>query len=94
MRFELTELSEAELALQAEVRAFLADELPRGSFEPGLGMGAPRDPAFSRKLAARGWIGMALPSSYGGHDRTAVERFVVTEELLRWGAPVGFHWQQ
>src|SRR4051794_38802426 len=87
-----TELSEAELALQAEVRAFLAAELPRGSFEPGLGMAAPRDQAFSRKLAERGWLGMALPERYGGADRTAVDRFVVVEELLRWGAPVGYHW--
>jgi alkylation response protein AidB-like acyl-CoA dehydrogenase len=35
---------------------------------------------------------MALPRRYGGGDRSAVERFVVVEELLRWGAPVGHHW--
>jgi alkylation response protein AidB-like acyl-CoA dehydrogenase len=87
-----TELTEAELALQAEVRAFLADELPRGSFVPGLGMAGPRDQAFSRKLAERGWLGMALPTRYGGGDRSAVDRFLVVEELLRWGAPVGYHW--
>jgi alkylation response protein AidB-like acyl-CoA dehydrogenase len=55
-------------------------------------MGAPRDRAFSAKLGRRGWLGMALPARYGGHDRSAVERFVVSEELLRWGAPVGHHW--
>ena len=92
MRFEPTELTDAELALQREVREFLATELPPGTFPPGLGMDAGRDPAFSRKLAGRGWVGMALPGRYGGHDRTAVERFVVVEELLRWGAPVGHHW--
>ena len=92
LRFGLTELSESELALQSEVREFLAGELPRGTFTPGLGMASPRDPEFSRRLAARGWIGMALPKAYGGGDRSAVERFVVVEELLRWGAPVGFHW--
>ena len=92
MRFEPTELTTDELALQAEVRAFLASELPPGRFEPGLGMGANRDPAFSKALAARGWVGMALPARYGGRDRSAVDRFVVVEELLRWGAPVGYHW--
>src|SRR6476620_5699183 len=92
MKFEPTELTTEELELQAEVRAFLASELPRGTFEPGLGMGASRDPAFSKALAARGWVGMALPARYGGRDRTAVDRFVVVEELLRWGAPVGHHW--
>jgi alkylation response protein AidB-like acyl-CoA dehydrogenase len=92
LRFGFTELSAPELALQAEVREFLAQELPRGTFTPGLGMASPRDREFSRKLAERGWIGMALPTEYGGGDRSAVERFVVVEELLRWGAPVGFHW--
>ena len=92
MLFAPADLTEEELELQSEVRAFLAQELPRGTFTPGLGMGAPRDRAFSAKLARRGWLGMALPARYGGHDRSAVDRFVVTEELLRWGAPVGHHW--
>src|SRR5579859_907496 len=92
MRFAFQEPSAGELALAVEVREFLARELPRGGFAPGLGMAAPRDPSFSRRLAERGWVGMALPAVYGGGDRSAVERFVVVEELLRWGAPVGFHW--
>jgi len=87
-----TELTPAERALQREVRAFLAEELPYGSFEPGLGMNGAKDPSFSKKLGARGWLGMALPKRYGGHDRSAVDRFIVAEELLRWGAPVGHHW--
>jgi alkylation response protein AidB-like acyl-CoA dehydrogenase len=90
--FGPADLTDEELELQREVRAFLATELPRGTFAPGMGMAAPRDPGFSAKLAQRGWIGMALPSRYGGHDRSAVDRFVVSEELLRWGAPVGHHW--
>jgi alkylation response protein AidB-like acyl-CoA dehydrogenase len=87
-----TELTADEQALQREVRGFLAEVLPRGSFEPGLGMAGAKDPAFSAKLGARGWLGMALPTAYGGHDRGAVDRFIVTEELLRWGAPLGHHW--
>jgi alkylation response protein AidB-like acyl-CoA dehydrogenase len=35
---------------------------------------------------------MALPKTYGGGGRSVVERFLVVEELLRWGAPVGYHW--
>jgi alkylation response protein AidB-like acyl-CoA dehydrogenase len=92
LRFAFTELTEDELELQAEVREFLSDELPRGAYAPGLGMAGPRDPAFSRRLAERGWLGMALPRRYGGAERSAVERFVVVEELLRRGAPVSYHW--
>ena len=92
MRFTPTELTGDELALQQEVRAFLAHELSPGSHEPGLGMSARHDKAFSKKMAERGWVGMALPTAWGGSDRSAVDRFIVVEEMLRWGAPVGYHW--
>ncbi|MFC5186268.1 acyl-CoA dehydrogenase family protein [Actinomadura harenae] len=75
--------------LRAEVRAFLA----AAEFEPRCDAwltGA--DPGFSRELGARGWLGMTLPAEYGGRARTALERFVVVEELLAAGAPVGAHW--
>ena len=92
MRFTPTELTDSELALQAEVREFLAAELPPGSHEPCLGMAARKDKEFSRKMAERGWVGMALPTEWGGSNRKAVDRFIVVEEMLRWGAPVGHHW--
>src|SRR5271155_175029 len=92
LSFPPTDLDERERLLQREVRAFLAEQLPPGSYDRGLGMSARHDREFSKKLAARGWIGMALPAKYGGQDRSAMDRFVVVEELLRWGAPVGYHW--
>ncbi len=90
MQFRPTTLSRAEEDLRSEVRAFLAAELPP-DHRPGLGMGAAHDPEFSKRLAARGWVGMAIPPEYGGRGRTAVDRFIVTEELLAAGAPVGAH---
>jgi alkylation response protein AidB-like acyl-CoA dehydrogenase len=86
------ELTAAELDLGGRVRAFLSEKLPPGTFEPGLGMSSQVDPAFSTLLAQRGWVGMAVPERYGGRAATAVDRFVVVEELLRWGAPVSHHW--
>ncbi|AXI76155.1 acyl-CoA dehydrogenase family protein [Peterkaempfera bronchialis] len=75
--------------LRAEVRSLVAgwDFVPRSdawlrSF----------DPAFSRELASRGLVAMTYPVAYGGAGRTNVERLVVTEELLRAGAPVAAHW--
>jgi acyl-CoA dehydrogenase len=35
---------------------------------------------------------MTLPRRYGGAERSYVERYVVTEELLRASAPVAAHW--
>ena len=49
MRFTPTELTEAELRLQQEVREFLTEELPPGSHEPCLGMAARKDKDFSLK---------------------------------------------
>jgi 3-oxocholest-4-en-26-oyl-CoA dehydrogenase alpha subunit len=92
VRFAGTELTPQELSLQAEVRAFLEAELGDPGRRPGLGMNGAASREFSRKLGARGWLGMALPKRYGGSERGAVDRFVVTEELLRFGAPVGHHW--
>jgi alkylation response protein AidB-like acyl-CoA dehydrogenase len=35
---------------------------------------------------------MTWPKRYGGHERTFLERYVVLEEMLAAGAPVGAHW--
>jgi len=90
--FEYTVLTPSEEALRDEVREFLRTELPPGSYEPDLGMSATHSPEFSKKMAARGWVGMSVPRRYGGPERTAVDRFIVVEEMLRSGAPVGAHW--
>lgn len=79
-------------ALRDEVRAFLAQEMPHCTAlqraESWLGY----DAAFSRKMAERGWIGMTWPRQYGGGERSTLERYVVLEEMLAAGAPVGAHW--
>ena len=35
---------------------------------------------------------MTWPKKYGGHERSFAERYVVIEEMLVAGAPVGAHW--
>lgn len=93
--FELpiVELPKEAEDLRKEVREFLESELKAGSFEPkcdswlgGL------SPEFSKKIGERGWLGMTWPKEYGGQERSNLERFVVTEELLAYGAPVAAHW--
>lgn len=82
-----------QAALRAEVRAFAAAD-PAVAARPFAEDGwiAGFDPAFSRRLAARGWIGMTWPKQYGGRERSYLERLIVTEELLLAGAPVAAHW--
>ena len=45
-----------------------------------------------RPLGARGWIGYTWPRRYGGQEGSYLERLIITEELLRAGAPVAAHW--
>jgi alkylation response protein AidB-like acyl-CoA dehydrogenase len=85
--------SEAAEQVRADVREFLAAELAAGTFETHVDTWLSGvDPAFSKKLGDRGWLGMTWPKQYGGHERTAMERYAVTEELLAAGAPVAAHW--
>ena len=79
--------------LRLQVRQFVAEQQRAGR----IGRHADCwltgwDEDFTRALAARGWLGMTVPVEYGGHGRSHQERFVVTEELLAAGAPVGAHW--
>ncbi|MGX7727931.1 acyl-CoA dehydrogenase family protein [Rhodococcus sp. 2H158] len=79
--------------LRHRVRAFLREEISEGRITPHCDQWlAGWDPDFSRRLAERGWIGMAFPAEYGGSAEGALARFVVTEELLAAGAPVAAHW--
>jgi hypothetical protein len=91
-RFEPVKLPPAAEAVRGEVRAFLAEEVARGAFTPSKNSWSSFDAAFSRKCGERGYIGMVWPKKYGGHERTALERYVMTEEMLAGGAPVGGHW--
>jgi acyl-CoA dehydrogenase len=78
--------------LRAEVRAFLAEAMVDIPPAKRTRNWSGASPEFSRKMAARGWIGMTWPKRYGGHERSALERYVVLEEMLAAGAPVGAHW--
>ena len=91
-RFELLALPPEAEAFRDEVRAFIRAEMgDRASVRRARSWGG-HDPEFSRKLGARGWIGLTWPKRYGGQERSFLERYVLLEELLAAGAPAGAHW--
>lgn len=79
-------------ALRAEVRAFLQDAVKDIPAHIRAKSWSGYDPVLSRKLGEKGWIGMTLPKAYGGGERSAFARYVLVEECLNFGAPVGSHW--
>ena len=91
-RFEPTELPPETAAVRAEVRAFLAKNLADypAAMRSRSWLGIDMD--FSRKMGQAGFLGMTFPKEYGGHGKTAFERYVMLEEVLAAGAPVGGHW--
>ncbi len=87
------ELPDRAAALRADVRAFLAEERAAGRWHPRADVWLSGwDERFSKELARRGWLGMTIPTEYGGHGASPLDRYVVTEELLAAGAPVAAHW--
>ncbi|MEN3975605.1 acyl-CoA dehydrogenase family protein [Emcibacter sp. SYSU 3D8] len=79
-------------AMRAEVRAFLQKDYADGGFGRGQEAMARYDVEFSRRWGQAGFIGITWPKKYGGRGLTFLDRYVVTEEALAAGAPVGAHW--
>ena len=79
-------------ALREEVRAFAKEHMTRYSRVDRAHNWAGRDPAFSKKMGEKGWLGMTWPTELGGGGKSMLERYVMLEELLAVGAPMGAHW--
>lgn len=79
-------------AWRDEVRAFLDEELP-----PDMAFDHEFDEdderwafalEFTRKVGAKGWIGLTWPVEYGGLGRSPTERFIMGEEFIYRDAPL------
>ena len=90
MDFEFTKEQES---FRQEVRGFLEDEIKKGTFKPmcdGWIQGFSWE--FTKKVAAKGWLGITWPKEYGGLGRSHIDRLILTTEMLRYGAPTACHW--
>jgi alkylation response protein AidB-like acyl-CoA dehydrogenase len=92
LRFEPYDLPGSLTPFRREVRAFLTEKCKEYSAVHQSNTWDAYDKEFSLALGAQGWLGMTLPTEYGGHGRTPLERYVVVEELLAAGAPSAHHW--
>jgi acyl-CoA dehydrogenase len=85
--------SEAD-AYRAEVRDWLAANwdhtYPPESYQWPVNHRKARQD-FSRKLGAKGWLGITWPKAYGGQERSAFEHLVFEEEMAYAEAPTTFH---
>jgi len=82
------DLSDSERGFQAEVRAWLAANVPQTrlpSMDTAEGFEAHR--TWEAKLAEARWSVVSWPSEYGGRDASLVEWVIFEEEYYRAGAP-------
>ena len=92
IEFDSIELPPETETIRAQVREFLAREIEAGTFVPGTkGQGGGHSAEISLKCGEAGFIGMTWSKAYGGHERSFLDRFVVTEEMLAAGAPCRIH---
>lgn len=78
--------------LREGVRSFLEQELAAESFAARSNQWVEGfSQEFSRKVAQRAWIGMTWPREYGGQGRSYIDRAILMEEMLRYQAPIGYH---
>lgn len=83
------ELSESELAFQAEARAWLAENVPAEplpSLDTAEGFELHRQ--WEARLAAARWSVVSWPEEYHGRGASLVEWIIFEEEYYRAGAPL------
>lgn len=85
--------TEEQKKFRQEVRDFLEEEIRKGYWEPTADSWIQSfNLEFTKKVAQKGWIGLTWPKEYGGQGRSYMDRLILTEEMLRYGAPAACHW--
>lgn len=84
------ELSDASLALRAELRAYFAATI-NDEDRAALAEQTEGGPVFDRvlrQMGADGWLGLGFPTEYGGRGEDPEALYVFYDEALRAGAPL------
>ncbi len=88
------QFSSEEQGFRFEMRQFVKDNLPteiKGVTEMTSEL-APLERAFCRKMAEKGWFGLAFPKEYGGRGENPVpmNEYIMNAELRMLKAPTSF----
>jgi alkylation response protein AidB-like acyl-CoA dehydrogenase len=82
-------LSASQQEFEESVRAFLTAEVPTAELEEPVALLNEHSVPIYAKLAGRGWLGMNIPSQYGGQGRGAVELAIFRDWTSYARAPLG-----
>lgn len=81
------EPTEEQAAFRAEVRGWLADNVPTDLPSPGTPEGFEAHRGWERRLSAAGYAAIQWPEDYGGRGASPVEQAIFEEEYLLAGGP-------
>ncbi|GIW45191.1 MAG: acyl-CoA dehydrogenase [Candidatus Binatia bacterium] len=84
------DFSDDQKLLRENVRSFLAKEAPLTLCRQVLETDSSYSASLWQAVAGQGWLGTAIPESYGGAGFGRLELAVIAEELGRVLAPVPF----
>ncbi|HCO11236.1 MAG TPA: pimeloyl-CoA dehydrogenase large subunit, partial [Gammaproteobacteria bacterium] len=80
----------AELAFQAEVREFLANEFPaelKQKVDNRIRLSKDEIVGWQKILYKKGWMAPNWPQEYGGTGWTATQKYIFSTEMGLVGAP-------
>jgi alkylation response protein AidB-like acyl-CoA dehydrogenase len=80
----------ADRAFRAEVRDWIAANLPSELCNRSTRIDPPELKPWHRKLYARGWIAPHWPKQYGGMGATLTQQIILFEEISRVSAPTPY----
>jgi alkylation response protein AidB-like acyl-CoA dehydrogenase len=80
----------ADRAFRAEVRDWVAANLPAELCNRSTRIDPPELKPWHRKLYERGWIAPHWPKEFGGMGATLTQQIILFEEISRVGAPTPF----
>jgi len=84
--------TDAERALIAELRAYFAGVVTDAVLDEVAGTegGGPLYTKALRRMGADGWLGIGWPKEFGGQGRSAIEQYILFDEVQRAGFPIPF----
>ena len=84
------EFSDDQKFVQKTARDYLTENAPLSLCRAVLEGSKPYDPALWKGVAEMGWLGTAVPETYGGAGLSHLELVLIAQELGRALAPIPF----
>jgi alkylation response protein AidB-like acyl-CoA dehydrogenase len=84
--------SPAEAAFRAELRAWIADQVPFPAIPDDDEARVDYLTAWQQRLHAAGWVAVTFPEEYGGRGLDPIYEAIVLDELGSAGAPPVWHY--